>query len=228
VQVDLHELSPDQQELRRSLMNGYNFSENVRQSLAQARREAVDFHHEYVGTEHVLLGLLANPDNLAVALLSFRDVQPGAVRDRIASVVKRGTGREVGPDLPYTSRAKRILELAMGEARDLNASSVNTGHFFLGVIGEEKGIGASVLAQLGFTLDAARANLMDLTRAGHAEVRTSRGEMPAGPPSEMAPSHAAALLGAMTRSARVTAVFEKHGIDVQALIRDLLEDQPSP
>jgi ATP-dependent Clp protease ATP-binding subunit ClpC len=210
-------------------MDGFGgFSENVVQSLAQARREAAGFRHEYIGTEHVLLGIVSNPENIAVALLASRGVRPDVIRDRIGSAIKRGTVAQTGPDLPFTSRAKRILELAMSEARDVEANSVNTGHLFVGVIREEKGIGASVLGELGFTVDAARNQLVELTREGRTEIRTTQGEIPAmAPPPEMQPSRAAGLLSSMLRSPRVAAVFEKHGIDVQAVIRDLLEDQPS-
>jgi ATP-dependent Clp protease ATP-binding subunit ClpC len=209
-------------------MNAYSFSENTRQSMAQARREAASFHHEYIGTEHLLLGIVSNPENIAVAVLASRDVQPDTIRDRIASVIKRGAVAQTGPDLPFTSRAKKVIELAMSEARELETDSVNTGHLLLGILREEKGIGASALRELGFTIDATRSRLIALTREGRNEIRTPQGEVPPmGPPPEMHPSRAAALLSSMSRSPRVAAVFEKHGIDVQAVIRDLLDDRPS-
>ncbi len=168
-------------------MNGYGgFSEDARQALAQARREAVGFGHEYIGTEHVLLGIVANPENIAVSLLASHDVKPETVRDRITSIVRRGNAAEQ-PALPYTSRAKRIIELAMSEARDLDAGVINTGHFLLGVMREEKGIGANVLTELGFTLDAVRIGLVAMMRAGRSEIQTSPNEAPppARPPIEI-------------------------------------------
>lgn len=207
-------------------MNGYGFSENVRESLAQARREAVNLGHEFIGTEHILLGIIANSDNIASSLLAVQNVSADTVRSRMTEIVKGGRGSG-GPDLPYTSRAKRIIELSMAEARDLNGDSINTGHLFLGVMREEKGIAASVLADFGFTLDAVRLRLIEMAQAGRTEPLLAQGmNARSAPLAEMHPLHAATMLGAMLRSPRIASVFAKHNVDVPALIRDLSADQP--
>src|SRR5262249_34762548 len=101
-------------------MQGYNFTDDVRKALACAREESARLRHEYVGTEHILLGLLRN-DNIAVQVIQSFDVRPQTLADSVDSVVKRGmSGHTTGPDLPYTSRAKKVLELAMTEAHELS------------------------------------------------------------------------------------------------------------
>ncbi len=102
-------------------MNGYNFTERVRKVLAMAREEAQRLHHEYVGTEHILLGLIREGEGVAAAVLQNLNVDLDEIQQKIEETVKKGKAAQTtGPDLPYTSRAKKVLELAMGEARELN------------------------------------------------------------------------------------------------------------
>src|SRR5215210_1980595 len=118
-------------------MNGYNFTDRVRKVLQMAREEAARLHHEYVGTE---------------------DIQ-----QKIEETVKKGkAAAAAGPDLPYTSRAKKVLELAMTEARELNHSYVGTEHLLLGLLREEKGIAAQVLTDAGVNLEQSRAETLRL------------------------------------------------------------------
>lgn len=141
-------------------MQGYNFTERVRKVLAYAREEAARLHHEYVGTEHILLGLIREGEGVASTALQNLGVDQDQLHDTIESVVKTGSpSAHTGPDLPYTSRAKKVLELAMKEARELNHSYVGTEHLLLGLIEEEKGIAAQVLVDAGATLDAVRAEV---------------------------------------------------------------------
>jgi ATP-dependent Clp protease ATP-binding subunit ClpA len=138
-------------------MNSYNFTERVRKVLAMTREQAVHLNHEYVGTEHMLLALLAEGEGVASAVLQNLGVDLDAPRSQILDVVKRGrAGSTTGPDLPYTSRAKKVLELAMTEARDLNHTYVGTEHLLLGLLGEAKGIAAQALTDAGITLEKAR------------------------------------------------------------------------
>jgi ATP-dependent Clp protease ATP-binding subunit ClpC len=144
-------------------MNGYNFTERVRKVLAMAREEAARLHHEYVGTEHILLGLIREGEGVAAAVLQNLNVDLDEVQQKIEETVKKGKAAQAtGPDLPYTSRAKKVLELAMGEARELNHSYVGTEHLLLGLLREEKGIAAQVLTDAGVNLDAARAETLRL------------------------------------------------------------------
>src|SRR4026208_2633306 len=108
-------------------MNGYNFTERGRNALARAREEAERLRHEYVGTEHILLGLIREGEGVAAAVLQNLSVDLDEIQQKIEETVKRGkAAAAAGPDLPYTSRAKKVLELAMTEARELNQSSVRT------------------------------------------------------------------------------------------------------
>src|SRR5499426_2531217 len=144
-------------------MNGYNFTERVRKVLAMAREEAARLHHEYVGTEHILLGLIREGEGVAAQVLQNLSVELDDIQQKIEETVKKGkAGQTTGPDLPYTSRAKKVLELAMAEARDLSHSYVGTEHLLLGLLAEEKGIAAEVLNSLGVSLEEARAETLKL------------------------------------------------------------------
>ena len=163
-------------------MNGYNFTERVRKSLQLARQEATALRHEYVGTEHILLGLVAEGGGVAESAITNLGVKLSDVRTAVLQTVKPGQAdgandtspgllsaiaetigvRRSDPDMPYTSRAKKALELSMMEARELNHSYVGTEHLLLGLMREEKGIAAQVLSNLGMTTTAVRAEVLRL------------------------------------------------------------------
>jgi ATP-dependent Clp protease ATP-binding subunit ClpA len=142
-------------------MNGYNFTQRVRKVLAMTREEAAHLNHEYVGAEHMLLAILTEGEGVASTVLQNLDVDPDALRSTVLNMVKPGQGRLTGgPDLPYTSRAKKVLELAMSEACDLNHTWVGTEHLLLGLAGEAKGIAAQALFDAGVTLEKARGEVL--------------------------------------------------------------------
>src|SRR4051794_32837600 len=144
-------------------MNGYNFTDRVRKVLQMAREEAARLHHEYVGTEHILLGLIREGEGVAAAVLTNLNVDLEDIQQKIEETVKKGkAAAAAGPDLPYTSRAKKVLELAMTEARELNHSYVGTEHLLLGLLREEKGIAAQVLTDAGVNLEQSRAETLRL------------------------------------------------------------------
>src|SRR5918997_1019438 len=144
-------------------MNGYNFTDRVRKVLQIAREEAARLHHEYVGTEHILLGLIREGEGVAAAVLTNLNVDLEDIQQKIEETVKKGkAAAAAGPDLPYTSRAKKVLELAMTEARELNHSYVGTEHLLLGLLREEKGIAAQVLTDAGVNLEQSRAETLRL------------------------------------------------------------------
>ena len=163
-------------------MNGYNFTDRVRKVLQMAREEAARLHHEYVGTEHILLGLIREGEGVAAAVLQNLNVDLEEVQQKIEETVKRGkAAAATGPDLPYTSRAKKVLELAMTEARELNHSYVGTEHLLLGLLREEKGIAAQVLNDAGVTLEQSRAETLRLLGS----------DLPAPGPGQAPPAAAA-------------------------------------
>jgi ATP-dependent Clp protease ATP-binding subunit ClpA len=144
-------------------MNGYNFTDRVRMVIQMAREEAVRLHHEYVGTEHLLLGIICEGEGVAAAVLTNLNVDLEDVQQKVEEIVKIGKSATRDPkDLPYTSRAKKVLELAMTEARELNNTYVGTEHLLLGLLREEKGIAAQVLLDAGLNLESTRAETLRL------------------------------------------------------------------
>ncbi len=138
----------------------YNFTDRVRTVLSMAREEAIRLQHDYVGTEHILLGLIREGEGVAAAVLTKLNVDLDQVHERVEEAVRKGKATIALGELPYTSRAKKVLEFAMAEARELNHSYVGTEHLLLGLMREEKGIAAQVLASLGITLEEARAETL--------------------------------------------------------------------
>jgi hypothetical protein len=143
-------------------MNGYNFTDRVRKVLQIAREEAARLHHAYVGTEHILLALVREGEGVASAVLTNLNVDPEGLRAAIQGMLKEGKNLNPSQDLPYTSRAKKILEFAMSEARELNHYYIGTEHLLLGVLREAKGIAAQALLTVGVTLEMARAETLRL------------------------------------------------------------------
>ncbi|MFI5234687.1 MAG: ATP-dependent Clp protease ATP-binding subunit [Gemmatimonadales bacterium] len=160
-------------------MNGYNFTDRVRKVLQMAREEAARLHHEYVGTEHILLGLIREGEGVAAAVLQNLNVDLEEIQQKIEETVKKGkAAAATGPDLPYTSRAKKVLELAMTEARELNHSYVGTEHLLLGLLREEKGIAAQVLTDAGVNLEQSRAETLRLLGSDMAQSPAPTGPTP--------------------------------------------------
>jgi ATP-dependent Clp protease ATP-binding subunit ClpA len=144
-------------------MNGYNFTDRVRKVLQIAREEALRLSHEYVGTEHILLAVILEGEGVAMAVLTNLNVDTEEMSREVEAAIKKGGAAPSGDlQLPYTSRAKKVLELAMSEARELNHSYVGSEHLLLGLLGEEKGIAAQVLNGAGVTLELARAEVLRL------------------------------------------------------------------
>src|SRR6266581_8085973 len=167
-------------------MNGYNFSDRVRRVLQMAREEAARLHHHYVGTEHILLALIREGEGIAAAVLTNLAVELEAIAQRIEETVKKGKATaRAGPDLPYTSRAKKVLEFAMSEARELNYTYVGTEHLLLGVLREEKGIGAQVLTDAGVTLETARSEVLRVLGTKGSEASDTTPLVP--PPARTRP-----------------------------------------
>jgi ATP-dependent Clp protease ATP-binding subunit ClpC len=138
----------------------YNVTDRVRKVLAMAREEAIRLQHDYVGTEHILLGLIREGEGVAAAVLTNLNVDLDQIHESVDASVRKGKATIALGELPYTSRAKKVLEFAMAEARDFNHSYVGTEHLLLGLLREEKGIAAQVLNSLGVTLEEARGETL--------------------------------------------------------------------
>ena len=162
----------------------YNFTERVRKVLSMARQEAIRLQHDYVGTEHILLGLIREGEGVAAHVLGNLDVDLDRIHERVEESVRKGKATIALGELPYTSPAKKVLEFAMAEARELNHSYVGTEHLLLGLLRESKGIAAQVLNSLGVTIDEARAETLkvlgsDVSSGSSAGVGGVGGAVPA-------------------------------------------------
>ena len=140
------------------MRRGLNFDDDARVALARALAEASRLGHEWIGTEHLLLGVLGIRTGGAAAVLREAGVERAALRERaIELAVPARKERPTDPGLPYTSRSKKILELAISEAQMSGARGVDTEHLLLGILAEERGVGATVLSEVGLTLESVRA-----------------------------------------------------------------------
>src|SRR3970040_2099619 len=131
------------------------FTERARRVLTLAQEEAQRFNHNYIGTEHLLLGLVREGDGVAAKVLSNLGVELNKVRSAVEFIIGRGDRATTG-EIGLTPRAKRVIELAVDEARRLNHSYIGTEHLLLGLVREGEGIAAGVLESLGVTLERVR------------------------------------------------------------------------
>ncbi len=158
-----------------------NFTPRAQQVLALARKEADRFHHNYVGTEHVLLGLINLGQGVAVNVLQKMQLDLETVRDAVEKQV--GTGPESKPsgNIPYTPRVKKVLALAGKEAKSLNHSYVGTEHILLGLLREGEGVAARVLKSLDVDIERCRSEILaelDPNFSGDSEEAASAGVAP--------------------------------------------------
>jgi ATP-dependent Clp protease ATP-binding subunit ClpA len=137
------------------------FTERARFVLSLAQGEAQRLHHNYIGTEHLLLGLVREGDGVAAKVLINMGVQLKDVRREVEFIIGRGDRIVLG-DIGFTPRAKKVMELAVDEARRLNHHYIGTEHILLGLIREGEGIAAGVLEKLGVNLREARQNMLDI------------------------------------------------------------------
>jgi ATP-dependent Clp protease ATP-binding subunit ClpC len=132
---------------------GYDFNSRVRGALVKAREDARRRNHEYVGTEHLLLGLLAEEDTLVVDVLEKLDVRPIDLQMAVEQMITEGqpAGKWQTPDLPYTARARVVLDQAISAAHEFGDGYVGTQHLLLGLIREKHGIAARAMTTAGLT-----------------------------------------------------------------------------
>ncbi len=135
------------------------FTERARKVLQLAQEEAQRFNHNYIGTEHILLGLVREGDGVAARVLNNLGIELHKVRSAVEFIIGRGD-RVVMGEIGLTPRAKRVIELAVDEARRLNHHYIGTEHLLLGLIREGEGIGAGVLEELGVGLQRVRREVM--------------------------------------------------------------------
>ena len=131
------------------------FSERARRVLSLAQEEAQRFNHNYIGTEHILLGLVRETEGVAARVLSSLSVDLSKVRSAVEFIIGRGEKPAQG-EIGLTPRAKKVVELAVDEARRMNHTYIGTEHLLIGLLREGEGVAAGVLESLGVTLDKVR------------------------------------------------------------------------
>ena len=144
------------------------FSDRARRVLTHAQEEAQRFNHNYIGTEHLLLGLLRESDGVAGKVLMNLDVDLPRIRSAVEFITGRGD-RSISGSIGLTPRAKTVIELAVAEARRLNHSYIGTEHLLAGLVGEGEGVAFGVLQSLGVTIDSVRAETASLLRENAGE-----------------------------------------------------------
>jgi len=142
------------------------FTDRARKVMALANQEAQRFNHEYIGTEHILLGLVKEGSGVGATVLKNLDVDLRKLRLEVEKLVKSGPDMVTMGKLPQTPRAKKVIEYAIEEARSLNHNYVGTEHILLGLLRESEGIAAQVLMQLGLKLEDIRQEVLNLLGAG--------------------------------------------------------------
>jgi ATP-dependent Clp protease ATP-binding subunit ClpC len=141
------------------------FTDRARKVMALANQEAQRFNHEYIGTEHILLGLVKEGSGVGANVLKNLDVDLRKVRLEVEKLVKAGPEMVTMGKLPQTPRAKKVIEYAIEEARNLNHNYVGTEHLLLGLLREHDGVAAQVLRNLGLKLEEVREEVLNLLGA---------------------------------------------------------------
>ena len=164
------------------------FTDRARKVMQLADQEAQRFNHEYIGTEHILLGLIKEGSGVAANVLKNLDVDPRKIRLEVEKLVLSGPGMLIMGKLPQTPRAKKVIEYSMEEARNLNHNYVGTEHILLGLLREDGGVAAKILMNVGLNLGRVREEVRRLhggaasseaPAVGAAAQRVDEGEPPA-------------------------------------------------
>ncbi len=163
-------------------------TDRARKVMALANQEAQRFNHEYIGTEHILLGLVKEGSGVGANVLKNLGIDLRKVRLEVEKLVKSGPEMVTMGKLPQTPRAKKVVEYAIEEARNLNHNYVGTEHLLLGLLREQDGVAAQVLLNLGLKLDDVREEVLNLLGAGgEAEETSQQPQAPEGEASAPTP-----------------------------------------
>ena len=167
------------------------FTDRARKVMQLANQEAQRFNHEYIGTEHILLGLVKEGSGVAANVLKNLDVDLRKIRIEVEKIVQTGPDMVTMGKLPQTPRAKKVIEYAMDEARNLNHNYVGTEHLLLGLLREQEGVAAQVLMNLGLKLEDVRDEVLNLLGHGMESAEAGseeRGGNPTAPPGQKSAS----------------------------------------
>ena len=194
------------------------FTDRAKKVMSFARQEAMKFNHEYIGTEHILLGLVQEGSGVAANVLKNMSVDLEKIRHEVEKIVKTGPSMVTMGQLPFTPRAKKVLELSMEEASQLSHNYIGTEHLLLGLIRENEGIAAQVLTNLGVKLDEVREEVLEFLGASenNEEEEASSGESMGSGPREPSASGGTAATNAKSK----TPALDSFGRDLTDLARE--------
>jgi len=178
------------------------FTERAQRVILIAQEEAKRLNHDYVGTEHILLGLIALGEGVAAQVLANLGVDLRRVRSEIEKIVGTGDNVMLLGEIPFTPRAKKVLEYAVEEAQHMGHSYVGTEHLLLGLIREEEGVAARVLENLGLRLEVVREEVLNLL--GEGQSAQQQGGQPQTP----------------TRTKSKTPTLDEFGRDLTVMARE--------
>jgi ATP-dependent Clp protease ATP-binding subunit ClpC len=154
------------------------FTDRARRAVTQAQEEARMLSHDYIGTEHILLGLVHEGDGVAGKALKSLGISLEAVRQQIEEIIGRGQQQPPSGHIPFTPRAKKVLELALREALQLDHKYIGTEHILLGLLREGEGVAALVLVRLGADLNRVRQQVIQLLHGHQGKVAKAAGSRP--------------------------------------------------
>jgi ATP-dependent Clp protease ATP-binding subunit ClpC len=153
------------------------FTDRARLAVGLAQEEARKLNHNYIGTEHILLGLIREGEGVAAKTLESLGISLEAVRQQVEKIIGRGQQAPSG-HIPITPRAKKVLELSLREAKALGHNYIGTEHILLGLIREGSGVAAQVLVKLGADLNRTRQQVVQLLHGHRGEDVTGKGPPP--------------------------------------------------
>jgi len=151
------------------------FTERARKVIILAKEEAKRFNHDYIGTEHILLGLIKEGESVAAAVLQNLGLSLDTIRLEVEKLVQFGPSTIVSGDIPFTPKAKKVIELAMDEARRLGHNYIGTEHLLLGLIKEGEGVASHVLMNLGLNLNKVRSEVIKLLGSSTPQTSVAPG-----------------------------------------------------
>ncbi len=187
------------------------FTERARKVIILAKEEAKRFNHDYIGTEHILLGLIKEGESVAAAVLQNLGLSLDTIRLEVEKLVQFGPSTVVSGDIPFTPKAKKVIELAMDEARRLGHNYIGTEHLLLGLIKEGEGVASHVLMNVGLDLNKVRAEVIKLLGS------TTPSNEPGMPPPSMGGVGGGSPAG---KSKTKTPALDAFGRDLSQLARD--------
>jgi ATP-dependent Clp protease ATP-binding subunit ClpC len=186
------------------------FTDRARKVMAYARQEAQRFNHDYIGTEHILLGLIKEGSGVAANVLRNLDVDIKKIRLEVEKMVQSSSDVQIKGQPPFTPRAKKVIEFSLEEARALGHNYIGTEHILLGLLRENEGVAAHVLMNLGVKLEDVREEVLGLLGADAQAQAGREAEAPGEP----------AAADARNKTKSKTPALDSFGRDLTALARE--------